>query len=56
MRPRVVVSNLVHGEILQFLDAAGLIVEANPEVESWTGEELLARAQRADAVLSYNFV
>jgi len=53
MRPRVVVSNLVHGEILQFLDAAGLIVDANPEVESWTGAELLARAQRSDAVLAF---
>lgn len=51
-RPKVVVTNWVHAEIIAFL-GAHYRVEANASREPWPAHELAARAADADALISF---
>jgi phosphonate dehydrogenase len=52
MRPRILVTNWVHDDVLARLAQHGE-VDANPTREPWTREEVLARAVDADALLAF---
>jgi phosphonate dehydrogenase len=52
MRPKVVVTNWVHPEVVAFL-AAAADVEANSTREPWPAEEVRRRARDADAILAF---
>jgi len=51
-RPRIIVSNWVHDEVLERLAAIG-DVDANRTLEPWPRAELIARAAAADALLAF---
>lgn len=52
MRPKILVTNWVHPEVLTELQGIG-DVEANRERQPWPQEEVLARARNADALLAF---
>ena len=51
-RPKVVVTNWVHAEVVEVLKAH-CRVDANPTREPWSPEELTARAADADALITF---
>lgn len=51
-RPKIVVTNWVHPEVVEFLRAHGR-VEANTTREPWSPEELAARAADADGLVTF---
>jgi hypothetical protein len=51
-RPRILVTNWVHGEVLAWLAAFG-DVDANTTPAPWPACEVRARAADADAVLAF---
>jgi phosphonate dehydrogenase len=51
-RPRILVTNWVHGEVLAWLAAFGE-VDANTALAPWPASEVCVRAADADAVLAF---
>jgi lactate dehydrogenase-like 2-hydroxyacid dehydrogenase len=51
-RPRILVTNRVHGEVLAWLAAFG-DVDANTALAPWSADEVRSRAAAADAVLAF---
>ncbi len=52
MLPKVVVTNWVHPQVLEFLESRCTVM-ANPDREPWSQDELLRRAKDATALLAF---
>ncbi len=52
MLPKVVVTNRVHDEVLEFLGPHATL-DANPDREPWGRDELLMRAHDATALITF---